>query len=153
MGGAPELKTSRRDPFLTVFGMAARLHPHEQSLAAPHSPPGYPNACCSAVIPVWACRKPCTEIEQKKNIQRGLVVAVKTLPAIVACTGAVVRASENSSPEALLTLRLKTGSGDEVLLPLSEQATRQLQKVVAEFNRTRDLLFVEARAAASATLQ
>jgi hypothetical protein len=53
----------------------------------------------------------------------------------------------------LLTLRLKTGSGDEVLLPLSERATRQLQRVVAEFNRTRDLLFVEERAAALATLQ
>jgi hypothetical protein len=38
-------------------------------------------------------------------------VAVKKLPGIVECTGAVVQASENSSPEALLTLRLKTGSG------------------------------------------
>jgi hypothetical protein len=83
----------------------------------------------------------------------GLVVSLKKLPGIVACTGAVVQASENSSPEALLTLRLRTESGDEVLLPLSERATRQLQRVVAEFNRTRDLLFIEERAAASATLQ
>jgi hypothetical protein len=82
-----------------------------------------------------------------------LVVTVRKLPAIVECTGGVVQASENSSPEALLTLRLKTAAGQEVLLPLSERATRQLQRVVAEFNRTRDLLFIEERAAASATLQ
>jgi hypothetical protein len=80
-------------------------------------------------------------------------VAVKTLPGIVGCTGGVVQASETSSPEASLTLRLKTGSGDEFLLPLSERATRQIQRVVAEFNRTRDLLFAEEKAAAAATLQ
>jgi len=39
------------------------------------------------------------------------------------------------------------------LLPLSEQTTRQLQEVISQFNRTRDLLFVEERAPASATLQ
>jgi hypothetical protein len=64
-----------------------------------------------------------------------------------------VQASENSSPEALLTLKLRSAAGDEVLLPLSERATRQLAKVISEFNRTRDLLLVEERAAASATLQ
>jgi hypothetical protein len=80
-------------------------------------------------------------------------VAVTKLLGMVECTGAVVQASENSSREALLTLRLRTATGDEVLLPLSERATRQLAKVISEFNRTRDLLFVEERAAASATLQ
>jgi hypothetical protein len=80
-------------------------------------------------------------------------VTITKLPGIAACTGAVVVASENSNPEALLTLRLKTESGDQVLLPLSERATRQLQHVISEFNRTRDLLFVEERPAASATLQ
>jgi hypothetical protein len=83
----------------------------------------------------------------------GDIVAVTKLPGIVACTGAVVVASENSSPEALLTLKLKTEAGDQYLLPLSERTTRQLQLVISEFNRTRDLLFVEERPAASATLQ
>jgi hypothetical protein len=82
-----------------------------------------------------------------------LVVTVKKLPGIAECIGGVVQASENSSPEALLTLKLRTAAGDEVMLPLSERAARQLQKVISEFNRTRDLLFVEERAAASATLQ
>jgi hypothetical protein len=49
---------------------------------------------------------------------------VTKLPGIVACTGAVVMASENSNPEARLTLKLKTEAGDHVLLPLSEQTTR-----------------------------
>jgi hypothetical protein len=37
-------------------------------------------------------------------------------------------ASERSNPEALLTLKLKTESGDQVLLPLSERTTRQDQR-------------------------
>jgi hypothetical protein len=78
---------------------------------------------------------------------------ITKLPGIVACTGAVVVASESSNPEALLTLKLTTESGDQVLLPLSERTTRQLQTVISEFNRTRDLLFVEERPSASATLQ
>jgi hypothetical protein len=78
---------------------------------------------------------------------------VTKLPGIVACTGAVVVASENSDPEALLTLKLRTEAGDQVLLPLSERTTRQLQLVISEFNRTRDLLFIEERSAALATLQ
>jgi hypothetical protein len=61
-------------------------------------------------------------------------------------------ASESSNPEAILTLKLTTESGDPVLLPLSEQTTRQLQQVISEFNRTRDLVFVEERPWASATL-
>jgi hypothetical protein len=80
-------------------------------------------------------------------------VAITKLPGIAACTGGLVVASESSNPEALLTLKLKTASGDHVLLPLSERATRQLQRVISEFNRTRDLLFVEERPPASATLQ
>jgi hypothetical protein len=82
-----------------------------------------------------------------------LVVTTKKLAGIVECTGAIVQASESSSPEALLTLKLRSAAGDEVLLPLSERATRQLARVISEFNRTRDLLLVEERAAASATLQ
>jgi hypothetical protein len=80
-------------------------------------------------------------------------MTVTRLAGIVACTGAVVVASESSSPEALLTLKLKTEGGDQYLLPLSERTTRQLQLVISEFNRTRDLLFVEERPAASAMLQ
>ena len=78
---------------------------------------------------------------------------ITKLPGIVACTGAVVVASENSNPEAILTLKLKTESGDQILLPLSERTTRQLQQVISEFNRTRDLLFVAERPSAFATLQ
>jgi hypothetical protein len=71
-------------------------------------------------------------------------VAIRKLPGIVACTGGLVVASENS--EAILTLRLKTESGDQVLLPLSEADHQaELQHVISEFNRTRDLLFVEER--------
>jgi hypothetical protein len=77
----------------------------------------------------------------------------KFLPGIVGCTGAVVIASENSSPEAALVLRLRTEAGEEVLLPISERGAKQLQKVIGEFNRSRDLLFVEERPAASAVLQ
>jgi hypothetical protein len=80
-------------------------------------------------------------------------VAILKLPGIVACTGAVVVASENSNPETILTLKLTTESGDPVLLPLSERTARQLQLVISEFNRTRDLLFVVERPSASATLQ
>jgi hypothetical protein len=52
-----------------------------------------------------------------------------------------VVASESSNPAASLTLTPRTEGGDQYLLPLSEQTTRQLQKVIAEFNQTRDLLF------------
>jgi hypothetical protein len=62
-------------------------------------------------------------------------------------------ASESSNPEAILTLKLKPESGDQVLLPLSERTARQVQRVISEFNRTRDLPFVEERPSASATLQ
>ena len=73
----------------------------------------------------------------------------KLLPGIVGCTGAVVIASENSSPEAALVLKLRTESGQEVFLPISEMGARQ----IGEFNRRRDFLFVEERPTAEATLQ
>jgi hypothetical protein len=77
----------------------------------------------------------------------------KLLPGIVACNGAIVVASENSDPKAALVLKLRTEGGQEVLLPLSERATKQVQKVISEFNRSRDLLFVEERPVAAAPLQ
>jgi hypothetical protein len=49
----------------------------------------------------------------------------------------------NSSPEG----------GQEVFLPVSEVGARQVQKVIGEFNRSRDFLFVEDRPVAKATLQ
>ena len=73
----------------------------------------------------------------------------KLLPGIVGCAGAVVIASENSSPEAALVLKLRTESGQEVFLPISEMGARQ----IGEFNRRRDFLFVEERPTAEATLQ
>ena len=77
----------------------------------------------------------------------------KLLPGIIGCTGAIDTASESSSPEAALVLKLRTEGGEEVLLPISEKAARQVQKVIGEFNRSRDLLFVEDRPATAATLQ
>jgi hypothetical protein len=77
----------------------------------------------------------------------------KILPGVVGCSGAVVIASENSDPRAALVLKLRTESGQEVLLPLSERSAKQVQVVIGEFNRSRDLLFVEERQAAEATLQ
>ncbi len=76
----------------------------------------------------------------------------KLLPGIVGCTGAVVIASENSDPQAALVLKLRTETEEEVLLPLSERGAKQVQKVIGEFNRSRDLLFVEERQAAEAAL-
>jgi hypothetical protein len=63
-----------------------------------------------------------------------------------------VIASENSSPEAALVLKRRTESGQD-FLPISEMGARQVQKVIGEFNRRRDFLFVEGRPAAEATLQ
>jgi hypothetical protein len=71
----------------------------------------------------------------------------KLLPGIVGCTGAVVIASENSSPDAAFVLTLRTEVGQEVLLPLSVQGAKQVQKVIGEFNRSRDFLMVEDRQA------
>jgi hypothetical protein len=80
-------------------------------------------------------------------------MSVLMLPGMVACTGAVVVASDNSNPEAVLTLTLRTEAGEECLMRISEAAARQLHKVISEFNRSRDFLFAEEQAAASATLQ
>jgi hypothetical protein len=78
---------------------------------------------------------------------------VTRIPGMVACTGAVVVASESSNLEALLTLTLRTEGGDQYLVPLSEQTTRQLQKMISEFNRARDLAVLEERLAANGTPQ
>ena len=103
---------------------------------------------------VSTCPRLMDNLEHNRNVNKGKTSMSPTkLPGIVACTGAMIAASENSNPEALLTLRLTTEEGQTVLLPLSEQTTRQLQEVISQFNRTRDLLFLEERAAASATLQ
>jgi hypothetical protein len=80
-------------------------------------------------------------------------MAVLMLPGMVACMGAVVVASENSNPEAILTLTLQTEGGEECLLRISEKAAKQIAKVITEFNRSRDFLFAEEQSAASATLQ
>jgi hypothetical protein len=80
-------------------------------------------------------------------------MSVLMLPGMVACTGAVVVASENSSPEAVLTLTLRTEAGEECLMRISEQAAKQIAKVISEFNRSREFLFAEEQTAASATLQ
>jgi hypothetical protein len=52
-----------------------------------------------------------------------------------------------------LVLKLRTKAGEEVFLPISEKGARQVQMVLGEFSRSRDLLFVEERPAAEATLQ
>src|SRR5262249_6090484 len=49
----------------------------------------------------------------RERTYRGILMP-KLLPGIVACTGAVVIASENSSPEAALVLKLQTEGGQEV---------------------------------------
>jgi hypothetical protein len=68
---------------------------------------------------------------------------VTKMPNVVACTGAVVVASESSKPEATVTLTLKTETGNQYLLPLSELAINQLFEVISEFRRTRQFLFEE----------
>ncbi len=93
------------------------------------------------------------ERERNENEQVGKISVSKLLPGIIGCTGAVVVASENASPEAALVLKLRTETGEEVLLPLSERGAKQVQKVIGEFNRSRDLLFFEDRLATQATLQ
>jgi hypothetical protein len=79
-------------------------------------------------------------------------MSVLTLPGMVACTGAVVVASENSNPEAPLTLVLRTEAGEECLLRISETAARQIHKVISEFNRC-GFPLQRAAGRSSATLQ
>jgi len=50
-------------------------------------------------------------------------------------------------------LKLRTEDGQELLLPISEKGARQVQRIIGEFNRSRDFLFAEERSAATATLQ
>jgi hypothetical protein len=80
-------------------------------------------------------------------------MSILMLLGMVACTGAVVVASENSNPEAVLTLTLVTEAGEECLMRITEKAAKQLHKLITEFNRSRDFLFAEEQSAASATLQ
>jgi hypothetical protein len=56
-------------------------------------------------------------------------------------------------PRCGLGVEAANGVGQEVLLPLSVQGAKQVQKVIGEFNRSRDFLVVEDRQAAEATLQ
>jgi hypothetical protein len=81
------------------------------------------------------------------------LMSVLKLPGMVACTGEVVVASENSNPEAVLTLTLRTEAGEECLMRISDQAAKPLHKIITEFNRTREFLFAEEQAGASATFQ
>jgi hypothetical protein len=99
------------------------------------------------------CARLPTLVAGEQNDQVGRISMPKLLPGIVGCAGAVVIASENSSPEAVLVLKLRTESGQEVFLPISEVGARQVQKVIGEFNRGRDFLFVEEKPAAEVTLQ
>jgi hypothetical protein len=58
-------------------------------------------------------------------------------------------------PNAVTVFRLtlRTEAVEECLMRISEQAAKQIAKVISEFNCTRDFLFAEEQAAASATLQ
>jgi hypothetical protein len=135
--------------------LASRLPGNERGIkrgffglgAGPNDPEIYPPPS------LRPCKDRTIRVEQIGNHRLRNFMPITKLPGVVACSGAVVVASESSNPEALLTLKLKTETGDQFLLPLSEGTTRQLQLVIAEFNRTRDLLFVEERSSTSATLQ
>jgi hypothetical protein len=62
-------------------------------------------------------------------------MAVRMLPGMVACTGAVVVASENSNPEAILTLTLRTEAGEECLMRITEKAAKQLHKIITSYRQ------------------
>jgi hypothetical protein len=98
-------------------------------------------------------RRSLDTLEEKTKRAPVASLATGLLPGIIGCTGAVVIASENSSPEAALVLKLRTESGQEVFLPISEARARQIQKVIGEFNRSQDFVFVEDKPAAEATFQ
>jgi hypothetical protein len=65
-------------------------------------------------------------------------MAVAKLPLAVACTGAVICDADAAAVERTLTVTFKTEAGDRYLLPLSEQALRQLLEVVSAWGRTGD---------------
>jgi hypothetical protein len=65
-------------------------------------------------------------------------MAVAKLPLAVACIGAVICDADAAAVERTLTVTFKTEAGDRYLLPLSEQALRQLLEVVSAWRRTGD---------------
>jgi hypothetical protein len=65
-------------------------------------------------------------------------MAVAKLPLAVACIGAVMCDADTAAVERTLTVTLKTEEGDRYLLPLSEQALRQLLEVVSAWRRAED---------------
>jgi hypothetical protein len=65
-------------------------------------------------------------------------MAVAKLPLAVACIGAVVCDADTVAIERTLTVTFKTEQGDRYLLPLSEQALRQLLEVVSAWRRAAD---------------
>jgi hypothetical protein len=65
-------------------------------------------------------------------------MAVAKLPLAVACIGAVVCDADAMAAERTLTVTFKTEEGDRYLVPLSEQALRQLLEVASAWHRSRD---------------
>jgi hypothetical protein len=65
---------------------------------------------------------------------------ITKLPEMVACTGAVLVSSDSRAPDPVLTVTLNTEQGDRYMLPLSEQAIKQLTEVITGWRRTRDFL-------------
>jgi hypothetical protein len=65
-------------------------------------------------------------------------MAVAKLPLAVACIGAVMCDVDAVAVERTLTVTFKTVEGDRYLLPLSEQALRQLLEVVSAWRRAGD---------------
>jgi hypothetical protein len=65
-------------------------------------------------------------------------MSVAKLPLAVACIGAVVCDADAMAVETALTVTFKTEEGDRYLLPLSEQALRQLLDVASAWRRSRD---------------
>jgi hypothetical protein len=65
-------------------------------------------------------------------------MAVAKLPLAVACIGAVVCDADAAAVDRTLTVTFKTEEGDRYLLPLSEQALRQLLEVVSAWRRAVD---------------
>jgi hypothetical protein len=65
-------------------------------------------------------------------------MAVAKLPLAVACIGAIMCDADAIAVERTLTVTFKTEEGDRYLLPLSEQALRQLLEVVSAWRRAGD---------------
>jgi hypothetical protein len=58
------------------------------------------------------------------------------LPGMVACTGRWLL-HLRTNPEAVLTLTLRIEAGEECLMRISEQAAKQIAKVLSEFSLPR----------------